>query len=195
MRSDRRIKRLRAVSAAAADANECVDLWRGLRDMNVSDAFTLHGGTECAPCPRSLLLMGRRRCSDTPSLCACQLEQDGADEHHTQLGRRCPLLAQRAAATAQGDDLQFHAAGRRPRVPQRLSRRGGGVLSSSRALRMFNHRLFSLRLGFGASASSQRRCDSSLPLQTYLKPTLLRETVSVGGKEFTIIEVVPHFAS
>lgn len=43
------IRRLRAVSASQADANESVELWRGLRDVTVPQSFLRNGGTELAP--------------------------------------------------------------------------------------------------------------------------------------------------
>ena len=43
------IRRLRAVDAASADANEEVILYRGLKDLKVPASFLKSGGTELAP--------------------------------------------------------------------------------------------------------------------------------------------------
>lgn len=51
------LKRLRAVSARADDAYRSIDLWRGMRDLHVTDEFMARGGTEQAP-------MSTTRCLD-----------------------------------------------------------------------------------------------------------------------------------
>ena len=43
------IKKLRAVGAQSADAHSSVELWRGMRNMVVTDEFLSSGGTEMAP--------------------------------------------------------------------------------------------------------------------------------------------------
>uniref|UniRef100_A0A7S2IMZ8 NAD(P)(+)--arginine ADP-ribosyltransferase n=1 Tax=Haptolina brevifila TaxID=156173 RepID=A0A7S2IMZ8_9EUKA len=43
------IRRLRAVAATAADANEAKDFWRGARNVELPDDFRSMGGTEFAP--------------------------------------------------------------------------------------------------------------------------------------------------
>ena len=43
------LRRLRAVSAARRDANESVDVWRGLRNVESEVDFFAKGGTELAP--------------------------------------------------------------------------------------------------------------------------------------------------
>ena len=43
------IKRLRAVSAASADASDEITLFRGLKDLKVPEKFVRIGGTELAP--------------------------------------------------------------------------------------------------------------------------------------------------
>ena len=43
------VKRLRAFGANLPDANTPVDLWRGMKNMDVTDTFMIAGGTEAAP--------------------------------------------------------------------------------------------------------------------------------------------------
>lgn len=43
------IRKLRAVGASSADANKPLDLWRGMRNMELEGDFVGEGGTEVAP--------------------------------------------------------------------------------------------------------------------------------------------------
>lgn len=43
------LKRLRSVGATASDAHAVRYLWRGMRNLQVSDTFVTEGGTEIAP--------------------------------------------------------------------------------------------------------------------------------------------------
>jgi hypothetical protein len=43
------IRRMRTIGATQADANDEIELWRGLRDMRVPKEFLVNGGTELAP--------------------------------------------------------------------------------------------------------------------------------------------------
>ena len=43
------IRRMRAIAARREDANEEVELWRGMRDLRVAKEFLVRGGTEVAP--------------------------------------------------------------------------------------------------------------------------------------------------
>ena len=43
------LRRLRTIAGDAADAHTVLDLWRGMRDLRVTDTFAMYGGTEVAP--------------------------------------------------------------------------------------------------------------------------------------------------
>ena len=58
------IKRLRAVCADEDDRNEARDFWRGMRNIEVPEAFARDGGTEYAPMSTSADLQVALRYSD-----------------------------------------------------------------------------------------------------------------------------------
>ena len=46
---DKAVGRLRAVGAKGADAKAEINLWRGLKNVQIRDVFMMDGGTELAP--------------------------------------------------------------------------------------------------------------------------------------------------
>jgi len=126
------IKRLRAIHADTRAGQQSMDLWRGMRDLKVSEDFLQHGGTEYAPMSTTsdLRVAVQYSSSQTPLL----------------------FKVKTTSFMERGADLQF------------LSAFPGEA-----------------EIAFG-------------PL-TYLKPTGNSQMLKVGEKTFTVVEVVPSFAS
>lgn len=126
------IKKLRAVHADTEDGQKPMDLWRGMRDLKVTEDFLREGGTEYAPMSTTSDLEVAVRYSSSAN----------------------PLIfkVKTTSFMERGADLQF------------LSAFPGEA-----------------ELAFG-------------PL-TYLKPTGQVQELSAGGRHFTVVEVVPSFAS
>lgn len=171
------IRRLRAVHASEPPStsfvkpgSKTVDIWRGLRDLQVTEQFEASGGSELAPM------------STTTSVRVALTYSSGAATSSLILKIATKSFFDRGAS------MEFVSA-----FPAELE-----ILFPPLVRHPLTARLDASARSIASVPpwlTDTRACVDHVRVQTYLKPTGRKEFVEVAERRFTVIEVEPRLAS